>query len=541
MGSEMSIESLQAELRINLSKLEQSITTAENTQIHDEEQSALAAFRVVTTLAQFTTSLANRTPKDVVDAEDVELALVLSALAGQDDLPLTASQSNIAFTRLQSDIEGLIAALKIQLDHHMQATVQLSQIYSSDVLELQKKISSKQASIELQLKEAEDYVPKAIQKVNHMVAEIRSQQSQLESLGYSIEQNAQAAKEDFMEGTAAGVVGLGFLGASAAFPPLLVGALAFQAINWFKIGIGNSKNKKAKRLLEMHNNTAKAIQDEVKTIEQVAEKCKSLPDEIEKIKGLQGQAAKLVQHAQDMVKLAQDEERVNAETQNNAVGAIRAVQTSCLGVHAVDITTTRPRLVEVVGLLTLEIGPAAYSRARSLKAPQQEHVCRLAVLSLLKDIERLGACMPPSDSLRKVCGHVRLSNLRSTLNSLERRDQQISLESISLHSDSETLVGIVAVTNISYHKCVRIRFSNDNWTTQAERTAEYSQSLTITAKDGRDRFVFNVDLGNDLYQGTNRFSFCLRYEVDGLELWDNNGGKNYELAFDKCLKCPVKE
>ncbi|EHK99917.1 hypothetical protein M7I_4245 [Glarea lozoyensis 74030] len=68
----------------------------------------------------------------------------------------------------------------------MQATVQLSQIYSSDVLELQKKISSKQASIELQLKEAEDYVPKAIQK----------------------------------EGTAAGVVGLGFLGASAAFPPL---------------------------------------------------------------------------------------------------------------------------------------------------------------------------------------------------------------------------------------------------------------------------------------------------------------------------------
>lgn len=198
MGSEVSIESLQAELETSLSKLQKSITTADNTRIHDEEKSALAAFQVITTLAKFTTSLANRPPEAAINAEDEELALVLSVLAGQDDLPLTASQSNAAFGRLKSDIEGLIATLKIQLNHHMQATLQLSQIYSSDVLELQKKISSKQASIESQLKEAEEYIPKAVQKVNNMIAEIRSLQRQLEVLGYSITQNVRAVKEDFM-------------------------------------------------------------------------------------------------------------------------------------------------------------------------------------------------------------------------------------------------------------------------------------------------------------------------------------------------------
>ncbi|KIJ57260.1 carbohydrate-binding module family 21 protein [Sphaerobolus stellatus SS14] len=132
----------------------------------------------------------------------------------------------------------------------------------------------------------------------------------------------------------------------------------------------------------------------------------------------------------------------------------------------------------------------------------------------------------------------------------------VRLEAVSLDTTSQNgcpvdsaspslcLTGAVLVRNIAFSKLVFIRFTLDGWETTSEVAAKYQCSL----KDGAyDRFEFRVGLGDYAVFGSagrggksegRKMLFCVRYTLPGLtpalpEMWDSNGGRNYELGFER--------
>ncbi|EPQ32384.1 uncharacterized protein PFL1_00580 [Pseudozyma flocculosa PF-1] len=116
-------------------------------------------------------------------------------------------------------------------------------------------------------------------------------------------------------------------------------------------------------------------------------------------------------------------------------------------------------------------------------------------------------------------------------------DRDIFLERVYLSDDLRSVKGTVQVRNLSFEKWVAVRFTLDHWATVSEVSAEYSESI----KDGdADRFVFSIKLNELLnwprgagLQDTKTMFVCLRYTVNGREIWDNNDGANYQLDFRK--------
>jgi hypothetical protein len=115
----------------------------------------------------------------------------------------------------------------------------------------------------------------------------------------------------------------------------------------------------------------------------------------------------------------------------------------------------------------------------------------------------------------------------------DRNRQHVQLESLHPSTDCQNLVGTVTVANVAFEKHVSTRFTTDNWQTMSEVKAEYCQSQTRTY----DRFQFLLKLPDqgDLVIS---FVFCIRYEVNGQEYWDNNSGKNYLANIAR--KMPLK-
>jgi hypothetical protein len=119
----------------------------------------------------------------------------------------------------------------------------------------------------------------------------------------------------------------------------------------------------------------------------------------------------------------------------------------------------------------------------------------------------------------------------------ERRDAMVRVERLFLASDNKTLVGTVAVANISFHKLVVARFTLDYWKTTSEVVAEYNQDVRKKqANDGHDRFNFNIKLADQANLESKTLLLCVRYNVNGQEFWDNNNGMNYQIDFIKKTK-----
>ncbi|GFS25591.1 protein phosphatase 1 regulatory subunit 3B [Elysia marginata] len=86
-----------------------------------------------------------------------------------------------------------------------------------------------------------------------------------------------------------------------------------------------------------------------------------------------------------------------------------------------------------------------------------------------------------------------------------------------------TITGFVRVANISYHKSVRVRYTDNAWATFHDIAASYVQSSC----DGpTDRFSFSLVAPAYFVPG-HRLEFAVSYNADGNEYWDNNGGRNY--------------
>ena len=106
---------------------------------------------------------------------------------------------------------------------------------------------------------------------------------------------------------------------------------------------------------------------------------------------------------------------------------------------------------------------------------------------------------------------------------LERvKRQKISLETACMIDESR-LRGVVRVLNLDFHKSVLIRFTVDEWRTQADQLATYVPNSC----DGlSDRFTFNL-AGAQSMQPGQRLIFAICYRVAGQEIWDSNQGRNY--------------
>ncbi|KAE8375376.1 putative phosphatase regulatory subunit-domain-containing protein [Aspergillus bertholletiae] len=120
-----------------------------------------------------------------------------------------------------------------------------------------------------------------------------------------------------------------------------------------------------------------------------------------------------------------------------------------------------------------------------------------------------------------------------------RTHQRVRLERLFLSSDKDTLVGVVAVANLAFHKHVAARFTFDHWKTISEVIAEYSDDVRRKqVHDGYDRFCFSIKLDEQANLEKKTMFLCVRYYVNGQEYWDNNRAMNYQITF---LKVPTSK
>ncbi|KAG5640625.1 hypothetical protein DXG03_007892, partial [Asterophora parasitica] len=104
----------------------------------------------------------------------------------------------------------------------------------------------------------------------------------------------------------------------------------------------------------------------------------------------------------------------------------------------------------------------------------------------------------------------------------------VLLEELTLAPDNTSIRGVVRVRNLAYSKWVVARFTFDAWQTTSEVTARYLSSPSPL----HDVFVFTVRL-NDLLPRIEgkRMWLAVRYSLEGREVWDNNGGRDYLAEF----------
>ena len=127
---------------------------------------------------------------------------------------------------------------------------------------------------------------------------------------------------------------------------------------------------------------------------------------------------------------------------------------------------------------------------------------------------------------------IRLSNFPRE--SAHPNSSPVRVEKVFLSSDNKTLIGTVAVANLSFNKLVVARFTLDYWKTTSEVVAEYNNDVRRkSADDGYDRFNFNIKLEDQANLETKTMFFCVRYNVNGQEFWDSNGNTNYQVDFTK--------
>ena len=139
----------------------------------------------------------------------------------------------------------------------------------------------------------------------------------------------------------------------------------------------------------------------------------------------------------------------------------------------------------------------------------------------------------PFDYSGKSAREIRLSNFPQ--DTYERKLKPVRVERLFLSSDKETLVGTVAVQNLSFQKLVIARFTLDHWKTTSEVVAEYNNDPQQSS-DGCDKFNFNIKLSDSANIESKTMLLCVRYNVNGTDFWDNNDDRNYQIDFTKAVR-----
>lgn len=127
---------------------------------------------------------------------------------------------------------------------------------------------------------------------------------------------------------------------------------------------------------------------------------------------------------------------------------------------------------------------------------------------------------------------IELPNFPKDLNA--RKPLPVRVERVYLSSDKLNLLGTVAVANIAYQKLVVVRFTLDFWQTVSEVTADYNNDFRRKNKEENvDRFTFKIKLHDQANLESKTLFFCVRYNVAGQEIWDNNNSMNFQVDFKK--------
>lgn len=115
-----------------------------------------------------------------------------------------------------------------------------------------------------------------------------------------------------------------------------------------------------------------------------------------------------------------------------------------------------------------------------------------------------------------------------------RKALAVRLEKVWLSPDQKSLLGSVAVANLAFQKSVICRFTLDYWKTTSEIAAEYSHEIRPRETPlGHDRFTFSIKLSDTANLESKTLFFCIRYGVNGVDHWDNNASRNFQVDFRK--------
>lgn len=100
----------------------------------------------------------------------------------------------------------------------------------------------------------------------------------------------------------------------------------------------------------------------------------------------------------------------------------------------------------------------------------------------------------------------------------------VSLESVEV-TDS-TISGTVKVQNMAFEKCVRVRFTTDDWKSHTDHTCYYVNPAYRSHKySAHDSFAFKIEAD----ESWRKCEFCICYTCQGSSYWDNNKGANYKM------------
>ena len=94
--------------------------------------------------------------------------------------------------------------------------------------------------------------------------------------------------------------------------------------------------------------------------------------------------------------------------------------------------------------------------------------------------------------------------------------------------------GAILLRNLSYVKDVAIRYTTNGWKSWSEIKAQYSSN----AEDNCEYWAFNGSQYTFVKSFPTQsltdavkinFDFVVRFKVNGVTYWDNNGSKNYHM------------
>jgi len=106
----------------------------------------------------------------------------------------------------------------------------------------------------------------------------------------------------------------------------------------------------------------------------------------------------------------------------------------------------------------------------------------------------------------------------------------VALENAVVKENDNKMTGTIKVRNLSFDKVVRVRYTINDWRTQEEIIAEYvpSRFSTGASYDYHDTFTFDITLPPTHI--ADKLEFCICYETDNQQYWDNNSQKNYVIV-----------
>ncbi|KAH8674299.1 putative phosphatase regulatory subunit-domain-containing protein [Xylariales sp. PMI_506] len=115
-----------------------------------------------------------------------------------------------------------------------------------------------------------------------------------------------------------------------------------------------------------------------------------------------------------------------------------------------------------------------------------------------------------------------------------RKGLPVRVERVWMSNDQKSLIGSIAVANLAFSKSVVCRFTFDYWKTTSEVAAEFLHEIRPREFSvGHDRFQFTIKLSDMANLESKTLFFCVRYNVNGQEYWDNNNHLNFQVDFRK--------